>query len=126
MIPTSNESRVITIDWSPDGLFLAAVDTSGTLNVWERETWGIALTFQSRGTSLNSLDWSPDGRWLAAGSWSNSLYIWDATGPSGSDPVLYIDLAHSGPIVAVAWSPNSTTLATGSHDGTIKIWGVGN
>jgi WD40 repeat protein/tRNA A-37 threonylcarbamoyl transferase component Bud32 len=118
---------VITgLDWSPDGRFLAAVDTAGTLNVWEVESWGLSLTFQSFGTSLNSLDWSPDGRWLASGAWSGSVYVWDATGAGGADPVLYIDLAHLAPVVAIAWSPDSTALASGSHDGTVRILGVGN
>ena len=127
VISYENVDATITgLDWSPDGRFLASSDTGGQVQVWERESWGLALTFQSFGTSLNSLDWSPDGRWLAAGAWTGSVYVWDATGEGGGDPVLYIDLAHLAPVVAIAWSPDSTTLASGSHDGTVRVWGVGN
>ncbi|MFZ0548063.1 MAG: protein kinase, partial [Candidatus Promineifilaceae bacterium] len=64
VIPIEDTDASITgLDWSPDGRFLASSDTGGRVYVWERDSWGLALTFQSRGTSLNSLDWSPDGRW---------------------------------------------------------------
>jgi WD40 repeat protein len=122
-IPYGTDANITSLVWSPDGRFLAATDTAGTLNVWERDSWGIALSFQSLGTSLNSIDWSPDGHWLAAGAWSGSLYVWDATGTAVEEPVLYIDLAHLGPVITVAWSPDGNWIATGSHDGTVKIWG---
>ncbi len=121
-IPYGSDANITGLDWSPDGRFLAATDTAGMLNVWERDSWGIALSFQSFGTSLNSIDWSLDGRWLAAGSWSGSIYVWDATGIIGTEPALFIDLAHLAPVTAIAWSPSGTMLASGSHDGTVRIW----
>lgn len=124
VVPYDNVDVTITgLDWSPDGRFLAASDTGGQVRVWERDGWGLALTFQSFGSSLNSLDWSGDGRWLASGAWTGSVYVWDATGEEGGDPVLYLDLGHLAPVVAVAWSPDSTVLASGSHDGTVRVWG---
>jgi WD40 repeat protein len=126
VVPFESNAGITGLDWSPDGQFLAASDTQGIVRVWERDNWGLSLSFQSRGTSLNSLDWSPDGRYLASGSWSGSIYVWDATNQSGPEAVLYLDLAHLAPVVAIAWSPDSTTLASGSHDGTLRVWGVGN
>ncbi len=68
-------ATVQSVDWSPDGKYLAAgtTDTSDNLFVYQFDRLDFVLSRVatpdvSPGASVLSVDWSPDGRYLAIGA----------------------------------------------------------
>jgi WD40 repeat protein len=95
--------------YSPDGAYVAGVDTGGTLTVYRAETGAVKYRVQTANHSpLHGLDWSADGALIAAGGADKTIYVFNA-----ADGSLYDRLGGHGTLVtAVAWSPDSKTLAS--------------
>ena len=112
-----------TIDFSPDGEILAAVDYGGPLRVWDlqenSEKWSFQLESTAKyGGRGNPVAFSPDGKTLAAES-SDHVVLLDAN--SGTPGLKF------GPhsvLESIAFSPDGQQLATCGRDGTVKLWNV--
>jgi WD40 repeat protein len=115
-----NSSKVISVNWSPDGTKLVSGLDSGTVLIWDAHTGAlIDKPLIGHTNRVTSVSWSPDGTRLASSSWDNSIRIWNAiTGALIDKPLT--DFPHY--VNSVKWSPDSTKLASCSDDRTIRIW----
>ena len=125
-------SRMSSLDWSPDGGFLAGGVDDGSLHVWDMDwsgsdppqNWKIQQVVENQG--VNALAWSPDGTKLAAGTaslgdplpgvvlvydWKNGVLENEARLPG-----------HSVGIVSLAWSPYGSYLASTDLGGVVHVW----
>ncbi len=117
----STEAAIHSVNWSPDGKYLAAGFTDG-VRIWEAKSGQLMKHLQPKEgwQYCNSMRWSPDGKWIAAGGSSNHVALWDATDRWR----LRWLKGHSGQVDALAWSPDAKQLASGCIDKTVRIWDV--
>jgi WD40 repeat protein len=99
---------VTDMEYSPDGLRLAALDDRGILHVWDEQTGKVQ--FQTDNTVFaDDFAFSPDSALLAFAT-SDSLEIWDI---SLSSRVTEIKLnPDSGGVTCLAFSPDGSLLHT--------------
>lgn len=127
---TGHEDWVRAVAFSLDGKTLASGSWDDTVRLWGLRRDSQLLRggrckrikrpqrFQDHG-GIWSLAFSPDKTSLAVGHSNGqvSLYwIRDLDNPR------VLEMAHTGPVNAVAFSPNGLFLATGSHDRTVRLW----
>src|SRR5262249_51526684 len=53
--------RVMSVAFSPDGLWLASVDAGGTVKLWDLRTGQESLTLKGQTSGVTSVAFSPDG-----------------------------------------------------------------
>ncbi len=128
-------SGISSVNWSPDGKFLAVGGAAGTggseIRVYEFDASTKTLTLidiQTHGDRIFSVNWSPDGKLLAVGGRSGDP---DAGGPIPSAEIRVYEFdartktltlrdsqTHGNDIFSVNWSPDGKFLAVGGGSGT--------
>jgi WD40 repeat protein/tetratricopeptide (TPR) repeat protein/energy-coupling factor transporter ATP-binding protein EcfA2 len=112
------------IAFSNDGRWLAALDASTTIRLWDTNrinTQPYAL--QGHEGKIWSMDFSSDGHWLASGSGDVTARLWDFHDPQRRHLVLH---GHQDRVSAVIFHPDGERLITGSGDGTIRFYDLSN
>ncbi|MGE0206560.1 MAG: WD40 repeat domain-containing protein, partial [Candidatus Babeliales bacterium] len=103
-----------SVNWSPDGQYLAAGTSGGTILVYSFN--GVALSFVTSVApglgSITSINWLPDGQYLAAGTGGGTILVYSFNGVALS---LFISIVPGlGAISSVNWSPDGQYLAVGT------------
>jgi WD40 repeat protein len=117
--------EVYTVNWSPDGKFIASGSGDETAQVWEASSGKNVLNYHGHSRWMGkglvqAVMWSPDGKYIASGSWDKSVRVWDAsTGHTISTYRNYYEI-----VEAVAWSPDGKYIASGNRNGTAHVWDV--
>lgn len=94
-----------SLDWSPDGRYVAAGSGDGRLYVWD--TIGDNnYYFDGHYDTIHDVAWSPDGKYLASISIDN-LFIWDTE--AQIEVLMTEEILGAG--TSVDWSPDGTKLA---------------
>ena len=112
-----------SVNWSPDGNYLAVGGNSPTSGHDEIEIYGfngssLSLTYsQNTGGTVNSVDWGSDGKYLAVGGNSSTsghdeIEIY---GFNGSSLSLTYSQNYGGSVESVDWSPDGKHLAVGGN-----------
>jgi WD40 repeat protein len=105
------------VDFSPDGLHVAAGDERGVIRVWNLRT-GHAVTIRGHEGRITALAYSADGRSLVSASEDETGRIWDpATGSSLAEL-----RGHDGLVLSAVFAPDGKSVLTGGQDGTIRTW----
>jgi WD40 repeat protein/serine/threonine protein kinase/DNA-binding XRE family transcriptional regulator len=123
--------QLLTMDWSPDGAFLAADDfrpgLTQAIYVWDAETTELVSTWQTDDTChLGWPRWSPDGSRIATGcifveaGINTPARIWDVA--SGRE-IMTLESEYGWTFRAV-WSPDGTRILTTYENGAAIIWDV--
>lgn len=129
--PQSNEPPTIlgeqggylsSLEWSPDGNFLA-YSSSSIVTIVDVTTGRTVKTFPSR-DRVNSIAWSLNSRYVVSGTDDGAfngmtIEIRDVT--NGSEAVL---LSQENNVMTVDWSPDGKYIATAGMNGDVRIWSV--
>ncbi len=111
----------ITVDWSPNGRWLATGGYDNTVRIVDAVTGTNEVVLGNHGGAIVSVAWSPDGRQLASASRGDgTVKIWDAQ--SGTEVQSF--RGHAGAARSVSWRPDGKQLASAGTDGTIRVWDV--
>jgi WD40 repeat protein/tetratricopeptide (TPR) repeat protein len=109
-------SAATSVDFSPDGAWLAAGYLDGSARVWDADTGALLHTF-TPGGHVFSARFSPDGQWLATAG-DNQVQLW-AMATTGGHVVLR---GHKATVDSVAWAPDGRILATAGDDRALRLW----
>jgi len=101
----------VSVDWSPDGQFLASGSISGAVCVWDLARSRKEIVSMAEPPDLAFVAWSPDGAMLASYSGSE-IKLWDVRYWSLADTVS----ANTFRASSIRWSTREPVLATGGLD----------
>jgi WD40 repeat protein len=122
-LSTGDERRLHTggpagrLDFSPDGLTLAAGDATGNVRGWNTATGAALFAFQVGGSPILLVAFIDDGRRLLGGNKNGELVIWDIANRAS---LQNIRLQTSTPDDVIL---NGDTLAFWNND-AVQLWSV--
>ena len=70
------QEPVISLDWSPDGKFLAVAGTDGALVVLDVATGAVRHQLAGHRMGTMRVAWSPDGLWFASAGQDGKIKLW--------------------------------------------------
>lgn len=124
----AHKGPVTGLGFEPSGKYLASIDSTGSLIIWELHSGstvhihkGIAPDLGLDPSVVNVLSWSPDGTTLAVPGLRNEVVMYDR---DTYGKLFSLKGDHTQPICFLSWSPNGKYMATASLDKQVLIWDV--
>ena len=116
------QGSTLTLEWSPDGKYIATGDQDSTVHFWMADT-GNDLQMWGYETKVLELAWSFNSRYLATGGGTQAV-IWDCSGkgPENSRPIMLE--GHQQLIKHLRFQRQGMLLASGGNDGLLAIWKI--
>ena len=111
---------VQSIWWSADSRLVAAIQDSGTLQLWLVSERRLLATLSSNSGKLRRVGWSADSSRLATGTDTGVIELWQAT----DGRLLQTLPGHQGAVTTLVWSPDGRILLSGAEDNTVLVWRV--
>jgi dipeptidyl aminopeptidase/acylaminoacyl peptidase len=111
-------SSVASLDFSPDGRYLATGHTDSSIVILDLKQGKELHNWFVQDASTLAVKFSPEGSSLATAHEDKAVYVWDReTG------YLQAKLeGHAQPVASLAFSPDGRVLATGGRDRRIILW----
>ena len=99
---------VRSVQYSPDGKWLATAGDDAAIRLWNAQTRGFERVLLGHADTIRELRWSPDSQTLATASDDRTIRMWDvATGR-----VTRVLTGHEGAIGGFDWSHTGDLLAS--------------
>jgi len=116
-----HRGAITSLEYSPDGKFLASTDTNREVKVWQGKTSVIPNgSWVFHNSRVESVAWAPNSKHLATVGNDSQLILWNAEQPDWKQ---IVKNAHQGVIKGVVWVDQQTLLTAG-QDQTMKSWTV--
>ncbi len=111
--------NVLSIDFSPNGEWLATGDVSGQVRLWQVSDGQPYRTWEGHSFWTKAVRFSPDGTRLASGSYDFLVKLWDIQ----TGQCLRELSGHQNVVMALAWSLDGRVLISVDWC-TVKLWEV--
>ncbi len=115
-----SETKILSVDWSPDGASILTTGEDGTAKIWNAVTGTEILAITGHIAAVTDGAWSPSGDQIATTSLDGSARIWDAM---SGDEQLNIS-GYTGGLTGLDWSPDGSRLVLAFEDGIARILGA--
>ncbi|XP_059480528.1 notchless protein homolog 1 isoform X2 [Neocloeon triangulifer] len=115
---------VISVSFSPDGLYLASGSGDTTVRFWDVNTQTPHFTCEGHKNWVLCIAWAPNSRKLASACKNGTIMLWDPnTGKQIGKPLM----GHKQWVTSLSWEPlhidgSCRRLASASKDGDVRIW----
>lgn len=116
---TQQHKDVTTLDWSPDGNFIASGSYDGIARIWGRDGQEVAALSGHKGP-IFVVGWNRDGDYLLSGSVDRNVIIWSMADGSINQQFSF----HTHPVLDADWRDN-TCFASCSTDQKIYVCELG-
>lgn len=123
-----HRGSVTGLGFDPKSEYLASLDSSGTVIVWELQSGRVLHTLKGIAPDtgldfslMNILSWSPDGEMLAVPGLKNDVVMYDR---DTAEKLFSLRGDHVQRICFLSWSPNGKYMATSALDRQVLIWDV--
>jgi WD40 repeat protein len=124
-----SDSPILTVQYSPDGLWIAAGREDGRVLLLDAKTGKVRLTLVAHSHPVHGLAFSRPpsaagaSAWLASGAEDGSIVVWDLTSGMARNHFLNSLLGYWGyGIRSLAFSPENAVLVTGGDQGYVSRW----
>lgn len=116
------QGSTLTLEWSPDGKYIATGDQDSTVHFWITAT-GKDLQMWGYETKVLELAWSFNSRYLATGG-GTQVVVWDCSGkgPANTRPLMLE--GHQHLVKHLKAQRRGMLLASGGNDGMLAIWKI--
>ena len=128
-LPAGMKREVASLDFSPDGRYLAAGYGNRTIfsgpykeiiTIWDLRTRRPVTQLNGHMSHISGIVFSRDGRSMVSGSEDGTVRLWSVDGWRERRVLNAVRGIHS-----VALAPDDRTIAGGSGDGRIFVWDKG-
>ena len=138
-LPTTANSYVYSLAFSPDGTTLAAgggsttgtANSSGVVELWSVSTHKLISSLATTALSVCTVAFSPDGSTLADGGSNRSGTVLELWNVSTGNLTTTLGGGADGIVYSVAFSPSGTMLAEGAgldslgeSSGLAQVWNI--
>jgi len=123
----NGSQEINDIEWHISDRYLASVDDSGVLKVFDMTLDSTPIVFQREtGHIINSVSWSADGSHIATGQADGLVVVWEWEDAPANTNTRYNDSylldVHQHPVITVDWSKNDDLLISLDESGLVVIW----
>jgi len=118
---SAHHSDIWSVEFSPDGKWLASGSVDSTIKVWNKEN-GILLFSLNQPGGVTSLTFNREPNYLATGSYDSKLRLWNL-----SLEIMEKEfIGHIGTVWSVDFSPDGKILTSSGEDAIVRLWDVEN
>jgi energy-coupling factor transporter ATP-binding protein EcfA2 len=117
-------SKIVSLDISADGKWLAYGGVSGTAIIYDLLYNKILQSLHGHTARVNAIAFSNKGERLATASWDGTIQVWNMT--ELDDLPYYLQDNGSSHVWDLSFSPDDKYMVVGTKDGKIKKWAVDN
>jgi WD40 repeat protein len=111
VIELNFDMAVTTLDFSPDGRFLATGHRDGHLRIWDPDTKQILAAMEGHTNEIYDLDYAPDGGTIASTAVGDGLTLWNLE--YGISLITFPQSPHYH-VKTIEFSPDGRFLAYGA------------
>lgn len=115
---------VWSVNFSPDGKYIASGSTDHKIILWDVAKRAIAGTLMGHSDIVLSVVFNPEGTILASGSRDKKIVLWDV---ASCQPIRIMGgwfSGHSELVNSVVFSSDGQTLVSGGWDSKVILWDV--
>lgn len=112
------QSKITTLDISPDGRYLCAGGTDGAVRIWELDRLSLIATCAGHEDEVSICKFTPDGRVVSGGRDAEGMRVWDVN----TGACLHTLRGHGADTLACTVSNDGNLLVCSAEDGTLQVW----
>ncbi|KAG8956995.1 hypothetical protein FRC03_010636 [Tulasnella sp. 419] len=111
---------ICSIEFSPNGIWIAAGSWDRTVRVWDIRTGVLTLTLEGHRDVVSCVAFSPDGKRIISSSWDETILVWNFS--SVASPAIATLEGHDDAVSCVRYNPDGNRVVSGSLDQTVRLW----
>ena len=113
-----SNTRILSLEFSPDGSGLVAGLSDGTVRLWRGEAYTREAVLDGHDAAVRDVCFDPSGERIATGSIDGTVRVWDVR----EEELLWAFEGHDGVVGAVCFAGDPDRVVSGSSDNAIRHW----
>ncbi|MFV8753538.1 protein kinase domain-containing protein [Nannocystaceae bacterium ST9] len=123
-----HDDRVVDVEYSPDGAWLASASFDGKVRLWSSAALGSGAYYElDHGDRVFDIDFDPSGRRLVGASRERSARVWSLPTAPATRPAQPLEASHvlrgqAGILWTARFSSTGDRVVTAARSGEIWVW----